>query len=110
MHQIDWRQLAADFNPDTHSIIDGQAYTPKSDNLLTKYSPVDNRSLQPVLLCNQLDVDIAVSNARQAFNDKRWRGKSINERKSILFKFAELIDQHTQELALMDALEMGKSV
>lgn len=110
MHQIDWRQLAADFNPDTHSIINGQAYTPKSDNLLTKFSPVDNRSLQSVLLCSQLDVDIAVSNARQAFNDKRWRGKSINERKSILFKFADLIDQHTQELALMDALEMGKSV
>ncbi|KAK7320002.1 hypothetical protein RJT34_04731 [Clitoria ternatea] len=54
------------------------------------------------------DIDIAVKAARQAFDLGPWPRLSGSERGKILMKWADLIDQHTEELAALDAIDAGK--
>ncbi|CAI9100304.1 OLC1v1037277C1 [Oldenlandia corymbosa var. corymbosa] len=54
------------------------------------------------------DVDLAVQAARQAFDNGPWPRLPGAERGRILLKFADLIDEHTEELAMLDAIDAGK--
>ena len=45
--------------------------------------------------------------AREAFDDKRWRGLAPAERKEILFNLADLLMEHREELAVMETLDAG---
>jgi len=53
------------------------------------------------------DIDRAVKAARKAFDDGRWTGLKPNERSKILWRIAELIDQHAVELAELEVLDEG---
>ncbi|HAV35230.1 MAG TPA: aldehyde dehydrogenase PuuC, partial [Massilia sp.] len=48
--------------------------------------------------------------ARAAFEDRRWAGKAPAERKKILVRFADLMLEHRDELALLETLDMGKPI
>ncbi|XP_042415874.1 aldehyde dehydrogenase family 2 member C4-like isoform X1 [Zingiber officinale] len=54
------------------------------------------------------DVDLAVKAAREAFDHGQWPRMSGFQRGQIMIKFADLIDQHIEELATLDSLEVGK--
>src|SRR5687767_91016 len=45
------------------------------------------------------DVDAAVAAARASFEDKRWRGKDPSEKEAILWRWADILESHKQELA-----------
>lgn len=53
------------------------------------------------------DADLAVRAARKAFEDGPWQKMKPNERMKILWRLAELIDQHSEELAELDVLDEG---
>lgn len=50
----------------------------------------------------------AVATARRAFADGRWRALGPLKRQSILNRFADLVRESAETLALFDTLEMGK--
>lgn len=54
------------------------------------------------------DVDKAVKAAKQAFDHGKWPRMSGFERGRIMMKFADLVDQHKEELAMLDSLDAGK--
>ncbi|XP_020598356.1 aldehyde dehydrogenase family 2 member C4-like [Phalaenopsis equestris] len=54
------------------------------------------------------DIDLAVKAAREAFDNGKWPRKSGFERGRILMKLADLIDEHTEELASLESLDSGK--
>ncbi|KAK9947720.1 hypothetical protein M0R45_003332 [Rubus argutus] len=54
------------------------------------------------------DVDLAVKAARTAFDHGRWPRMPGSDRGTILMKFADLIDEHTEELAKLDTVDAGK--
>ncbi|KAB5514272.1 hypothetical protein DKX38_028178 [Salix brachista] len=54
------------------------------------------------------DVDLAVRAARQAFDDGPWPRMSGATRGRIMIKYADLIDEHKEELAALDAIDAGK--
>ena len=54
------------------------------------------------------DVDEAVRKARQAFEEGPWSRLSPTERGRLLYRLADLIDQHREEMALMETQDMGK--
>jgi betaine-aldehyde dehydrogenase len=56
------------------------------------------------------DVDRAVKAARESFRDGRWRTKWIPERVAILNRLADLIDEHTPELAELESLQTGTAL
>ncbi|MFM6985411.1 MAG: aldehyde dehydrogenase [Hydrogenophaga sp.] len=95
---------------DGRALINGERVAARDGQTFDCISPVDGRWLTAVARCGPSDVDAAVSAARAAFDDRRWAGKAPAVRKRILIRFAELIAAHGDELALTEALDMGKPV
>ncbi|HEY9549031.1 MAG TPA: aldehyde dehydrogenase [Kiloniellaceae bacterium] len=73
-------------------------------------SPIDGKVLTQVAAGDKEDVDRAVKAARAAFNDGRWSRLAPARRKKVMLRWAELIEQHTTELALLETLDMGKPI
>ena len=48
--------------------------------------------------------------AWRAFVSRRWAGRLPAERERILLRFADLVEQHSEELAQLEPLEQGKSI
>ena len=58
----------------------------------------------------EADVDRAVRAAREAFRDGRWRSLWTPQRVAILNKLADLIDEHTPELAELETAQTGTTL
>ncbi|PKA64525.1 Aldehyde dehydrogenase family 2 member C4 [Apostasia shenzhenica] len=54
------------------------------------------------------DVDLAVKAAREAFDHGKWPRMSGLERGRIIMKLADLVEEHVEELAMLDSLDAGK--
>ncbi|MDR0715923.1 MAG: aldehyde dehydrogenase, partial [Azoarcus sp.] len=59
---------------------------------------------------NEKDVDLAVKAARRAFKSGVWSRKAPRERMEVLYRIARLIEAHADDFALLDCLDMGKSI
>lgn len=56
------------------------------------------------------DVNRAVAAARASFESGAWRGKDPSEKERILWRFADLMERHKDELAAIESLENGKTL
>jgi len=107
---IDWHARAKALKIDGRAVINGKRVNAADDATFECFSPIDNRKLTHVASCKAADVDLAVSAARAAFNDRRWAGLSPRERKQTMICFADLILANREELALLETLDMGKPI
>jgi len=107
---IDWHARAKVLKIDGRALINGKRVSAADGATFECFSPIDNRKLTDVASCKSADVDLAVSAARTAFNDRRWAGLSPKERKQTLIRFADLILANREELALLETLDMGKPI
>ena len=106
----EWLAMAGDLDVRSQAFIDG-AYVDAADGAtFEKTSPIDGRVLAKVASCDAPDVDRAVAAARKAFDAGVWSRSAPKKRKAILLKFAGLIRQHADELALLETLDMGKPI
>lgn len=99
-----------DITFDGRAHINGKRVDAHSGAVFDCVSPVDGRILTQVARCAAQDIDVAVAAARKAFEDRRWRGKSPAQRKRILIKFADLMLENIESLALAETLDMGKPI
>ncbi|WBO21214.1 aldehyde dehydrogenase [Sphingomonas abietis] len=90
------------------AIIDGAPFMPAHS--FENVTPRDGSVIGRVALCGPADVDRAVASARAAFEDGRWRDLPYNDKKAVLFRLADLIDAHAEELATLESLDMGKPI
>ena len=95
---------------DGRALIDGKRVDAQSGARFACVSPVDGRVLTEVAQCGAADVDRAVAAARAAFEDKRWRGLPPAQRKRVMIRFADLLLENADALALTETLDMGKPV
>ena len=106
----DWEQLAATLRPEGRAVINGELVWAQSGRTFEKRTPIDGRVIAQIARCGQADVDAAVKAARAAFEDGRWRRTDPRERKRILLRFAELVHQDLEHLALLETLDVGKPI
>jgi len=106
----DWIARADAIAIPTRAFIDGRHVDALSGRTYERRSPIDGRVLGQVADCAAEDVDAAVSAARRAFESGRWANQTPVQRKKVLQRFAQLIDAHAEELALLESLDMGKPV
>ncbi len=86
--------------------INGQ-WVPASDGaVLTSCCPATQDKLADFADASREDVDAAVKAAQAAFVS--WSKTSARERAQILNKIADVIDEHTAELALIESCDNGK--
>ena len=105
-----WHDRAAAVTPQVRAFIDGEHVDPRSQATLSDISPRDGRVIAQVPNSDSADIDTAVGAARRAFDDGRWRDMSPRTRKRRLLAFADASDAHTDELALLESLDVGKPI
>src|SRR5690625_5363935 len=91
-------------------IIDGEFQKARSGATFENRSPIDWRLLGNVADAAAEDVDAAVRSGLRAFESGSWRWKAPAERKKILLRFAELIRENNEEIALAETLDVGKPI
>lgn len=106
----DWLERAALVAPRNELFIDG-AYVPAaSGRTFDDITGRDGSVITRVAEGGADDVDRAVAAARRSFDEGRWSGQSPANRKRILLRFADLIREHRDELALLESLDVGKPI
>ena len=95
---------------DGRALINGQRVWAQKGGNFDCISPVDGRVLTQVARCDEADINAAVDAARTAFEDRRWCGLAPAKRKQIMIRFADLLIQHADELAMTETLDMGKPI
>ncbi len=88
--------------------IGGQFVEPLSKEVITKSSPADHTRILKMSACNANDIDHAVRAAMQAHQSRIWADKTAEERSAILLELANLMEEHLEELALLDTAETGR--
>jgi phenylacetaldehyde dehydrogenase len=57
---------------------------------------------------DKADIDAAVKAARTAFESGPWRSMTASERGRLIWKLADLLEQHLEEFARLESLDNGK--
>lgn len=106
----DWMDWAARIKPAHQLFIDGKYCAAASGKTFECRSPIDGRILAHVAEGDKADVDRAVAAARRSFDSGVWANLAPRQRKKVLLRFAQLIEDHGEELALLETLDMGKPI
>ena len=89
-------------------LIDGQWVASASGKTFDTLNPATGEVLAKVAEGNAEDIDRAVKVARRVFDDGKWANSGPRERQQLLFRIADLIEQHAAELAQLETLDNGK--
>lgn len=106
----EYAAIALELKFPTQSFVNGKPYTSVSGKTFTTTNPATNDVLAEITACNSQDVDFAVAKAKEAFEDGRWHKRSPGERKKVLLRFADLLEQNSHELSVLESLDSGKPV
>eukprot|EP00343_Euplotes_focardii_P009739 CAMPEP_0205829054 /NCGR_PEP_ID=MMETSP0206-20130828/36899_1 /ASSEMBLY_ACC=CAM_ASM_000279 /TAXON_ID=36767 /ORGANISM="Euplotes focardii, Strain TN1" /LENGTH=186 /DNA_ID=CAMNT_0053131431 /DNA_START=32 /DNA_END=588 /DNA_ORIENTATION=+ len=74
------------------------------------FNPGTGEVLARVAEAQEADVNLAVAAAKEAFDQGPWRDMAPRERGACLYRLAALLEQHTEELAQLEALNNGKTL
>ena len=107
----EWRHLAKRLVIRNDAFIDGKYVKAVSGDTFECRSPVDGKLLTAVTSCAEQDVDVAVAAARAA-PSRPASGVTCRPRKErrVLSNFADLLIENSEELALLETLDMGKPI
>ncbi|MEX4004447.1 aldehyde dehydrogenase [Paraburkholderia sp. EG285A] len=106
----DVTQFAVSRQFETRLFIDGEFKASSDGSTFDTVNPATGEVLAYVSHASLDDVNHAVACARRAFEHGPWRRMSPKERKRVLLSFAELIERHSTELAVLESLDNGKPV
>ncbi|XP_077355584.1 mitochondrial 10-formyltetrahydrofolate dehydrogenase [Festucalex cinctus] len=70
-------------------------------------NPTDGSAICKVSYSSVGDVDQAVAAAKQAFDGGPWGKMNPRDRGNLLYKLADLMEQHQEELATIEAIDSG---
>jgi len=102
-------ESALKFVDRTHKLlINGRWVGAESGRTFPTYNPATGEVLAQVAEGDKADVDAAVRAAREAFDHGPWRRLTASERGRMIWKLADLLEQHTEEFATLESLDNGK--
>jgi 4-guanidinobutyraldehyde dehydrogenase/NAD-dependent aldehyde dehydrogenase len=107
---VSWHERARRIEFRTQAFIDGRYVDAASGATFDSINPATGKLLARVAAGDAEDINRAVTSARAAFRKGVWANLPPVQRKKILLRFAQLIREHTEELALLETLDMGKPI
>jgi gamma-glutamyl-gamma-aminobutyraldehyde dehydrogenase len=107
-----WKRAAAQALPriENRLYIDGEYVDAVDGGRFATINPADGEVIAEMAAGTAKDVDRAVAAARRAFKSGAWSKLAPRARMAVLYRFADLIDAHAEELALLETLDMGKPI
>ncbi len=106
----DWRLLAADVDIEGRAFINGRYQEALSGETRPTINPANGEKLAEVASCGAEDADHAVAVARKTFESGVWSAMAPADRKMVLVRWADLIEDHADEIALLESLDVGKPI
>lgn len=88
------------------NLLNGQWIGSQKDTYISIKSPIDGTVLGSVPAMTAEEVDIAIETAKQA--QKQWRNVTIDEKAEILYRAADVLLEHADELADLMVREISK--
>ena len=89
-------------------LIDGKWRPSVSGKTFETVDPATNQVICRVAEGDAADIDLAVAAARRAFDSGPWSRMSGSERGRLIYKLADLVEKHQEELAALESLDNGK--
>ena len=88
--------------------IDGRFVLAASGKTFPVYNPASGEVMAHVPEAESEDVDRAVRAARRAFDEGPWTRMKPSERGRLMWKLADLLEQHLEEFAEIESIDNGK--
>jgi phenylacetaldehyde dehydrogenase len=89
-------------------LINGKWVNSISGKTFPTYNPATGEVLAQIAEGDREDIELAVKAARKAFDNGPWRRLTASERGRLIWKLADLLEQHTEEFAYIESLDNGK--
>ncbi|MDR4889357.1 aldehyde dehydrogenase family protein [Bacillus sp. HNG] len=90
--------------------INGEFVESASGKTFESYNPATGEVLATVSEAGPEDIDRAVKAARKAFDEGPWQKMTAAQRSRIMYKLADLMELHKDELAQLETLDNGKPI
>ncbi|WP_261132408.1 5-carboxymethyl-2-hydroxymuconate semialdehyde dehydrogenase [Bacillus sp. Marseille-Q3570] len=87
--------------------INGTFQDARSAQTFENLSPLTGKALNHVAEGDKEDIEFAVDAAKEAFRNGPWGSMKVNERLEYIYKIADLIDEHIEEIAHLESLDTG---
>ena len=89
-------------------LIDGKWVPAASGKTFPVYNPATGEVMAQVAEGDREDIDRAVKAARHAFESGPWSTMTSSQRGRLIWKLADLMEEHLEEFAQMESLDNGK--
>ncbi|WP_108670258.1 aldehyde dehydrogenase family protein [Peribacillus acanthi] len=90
--------------------INGEFVESASQKTFKTPNPATGEVLAEVYEGGAADIDLAVRAARKAFDEGKWSKMSAASRSRLMYKLADLMEEHKEELAQLETLDNGKPI
>ena len=89
-------------------LIDGKWVDAQSGETFPVYNPATGEVMDQCAAGDKADIDLAVKAARRAFEGGAWPRLTHGQRGKLIWKLADLIEEHLEEFAQIESLDNGK--
>lgn len=107
---INYHNSAAQLKFETRAFIGGNYVDAVSGKTFDSINPANGKVLTSITACDREDIDRAVTASRKAFEAGSWSNMAPADRKRALLKWADIMQDNADELALLEVLESGKPI
>jgi aldehyde dehydrogenase (NAD+) len=90
--------------------INGEFVESVSQKTFETFNPATGEVLANVYEAGPEDIDLAVKAARKAFDEGPWSKMGSAERSRLMYKLADLMEEHKDDLAQLETLDNGKPI
>uniref|UniRef100_A0A671P5G5 10-formyltetrahydrofolate dehydrogenase n=1 Tax=Sinocyclocheilus anshuiensis TaxID=1608454 RepID=A0A671P5G5_9TELE len=87
--------------------INGEFVDAEEGKTYKTINPTDGQAICDVSLAQISDVEKAVAAAKEAFEEGEWGKMNPRDRGKLLYKLADLMEQHQEELATIETIDSG---
>jgi len=108
--QPQWYKKASEFKSDAKIFIDGKFMDAASGKTFDNISPSQNRVIGQIASGDVEDVNRAVASAKRVFDTGTWRDMNPRDKKIIMLRWAQLLGEHRDELAFLEAVDTGRPI
>lgn len=107
-----WRSVAdtARSSIETRLFINGEYTDAAAGGRFSTINPANGEVIAELSEGMPQDIDRAVAAARAAFRSGCWSRMAPRDRMDVLYTFADMVDAHAEELAVLETLDMGKPI
>jgi len=105
-----WHEVAAAVQPEVRLFIDGEYVDAVEGGRFETVNPATGETTAAVAAGTAADVDRAVASAQKAYRSGSWARMAPRDRMQVLYRLAELIDARSEELCVLETLDMGKPI